>query len=198
MALIKRMQHPPVYTIYSKYKKFLRIDFEHCCAYCGVREAQDGGSKKFHVDHYKPKSKFPEESNNYSNLYYSCSDCNILKGNYWPSPVQWLMSHLIINPCDYDYEEHYDTSQFAWSGKTRVASWNIDRLRLNSPKNVRFREDSKVYLELIQALNSELDKSEFELQRTDLSRETKKAIELNIQNCLRQKNVLVRRFDPLD
>ena len=62
MALIQRTQNTPLKNKYQLYKPFLRIDFEYRCAYCKNREAVEGGSKKFDIDHYKPKSKFPTES----------------------------------------------------------------------------------------------------------------------------------------
>lgn len=131
MALKKRTQQPPSYKNYRSYKPFLRIEFDHRCVYCGIREAEDGGSKKFHIDHYKPKKNFPFQSNNYSNLFYSCSDCNISKGDYWPNFFQTFLKQFILNPCDYDFEIHYDIAQFNWKGKTAAARWNIDKLRLN-------------------------------------------------------------------
>lgn len=71
MALKIRNQSPPTYADYRSYKQFLRIDFNHRCAYCNIHEAEDGGSSKFHIDHYQPKKRFPVKTNDYLNLYLS-------------------------------------------------------------------------------------------------------------------------------
>ena len=97
-----RIQTPPQFKEYKEYKPFLRREFDYCCAYCVVTEAELGGSKSFHIDHYCPKSKFPNKSAIYANLFYTCRDCNTYKGNYWPSLWQAFLGMFIINPCDHD------------------------------------------------------------------------------------------------
>lgn len=48
------------------------------CSCCG-RSAKDG--LKMHVDHIKPRSKYPDLALDISNLQILCEDCNISKGN---------------------------------------------------------------------------------------------------------------------
>ena len=67
------------YTNYRTYKPYLRSDFNGRCGYTDCPDQWFGGSKCFHIDHFKPKSKFPDLENHYSNLVYSCSYVNILK-----------------------------------------------------------------------------------------------------------------------
>lgn len=55
----------------------LRLQGARCCL-CG-RTAKDGIT--LHVDHIKPRSKFPELALTLSNLQVLCEDCNIGKGN---------------------------------------------------------------------------------------------------------------------
>jgi len=49
------------------------------CELCGAR-ASDG--VQLHVDHIKPRSKFPELQFNLDNLQVLCDDCNLGKSNY--------------------------------------------------------------------------------------------------------------------
>lgn len=81
-------------------KMYLRHDFRHTCAYCGIIEeahfinplVADGGFQK---DHFYPQNgtgieQMPStELHAYPNLFYSCSKCNNLKDN----------SLLPLNPC---------------------------------------------------------------------------------------------------
>ena len=150
MVLKKRTQNPPVYREYRSYKECLRLEFEYRCAYCHIHEAEDGGSKKFHIDHYLPKSKFPEKRCNYSNLFYLCADCNRLKGNYWANWIQKILHEYILNPCDHDCDIHFDRSKSAWTPKTSVAKWNIGKLRLNSEKQIIVRDARTLFLKTIE------------------------------------------------
>lgn len=59
--------------------------FFSLCAYC---EAICKGE----VDHFRPKSKFPESVYQWSNWVLTCHDCNNLKGEKWPSGGY-------VNPC---------------------------------------------------------------------------------------------------
>ena len=50
------------------------------CTCCGAR-ASDG--LRIHVDHIKPRSKYPELQLSKSNLQILCEDCNFGKSNYY-------------------------------------------------------------------------------------------------------------------
>lgn len=54
------------------------------CACCG-RSAKDG--LKMHVDHIKPRSKYPELALKITNLQILCEECNIAKSN--TDDIQW-------------------------------------------------------------------------------------------------------------
>lgn len=48
-----------------------------CCQCCGVSAANGA---QLHVDHVKPRSKFPELELEFTNLQVLCRDCNLGKG----------------------------------------------------------------------------------------------------------------------
>ncbi|MHB9026598.1 MAG: HNH endonuclease [Armatimonadota bacterium] len=50
------------------------------CCYC---EAQIDDVDYPHIEHRKPKSKFPECAFDWDNLHLACPKCNIHKGNQW-------------------------------------------------------------------------------------------------------------------
>ena len=68
---------------YQLYKEDLRRDFKERCGYCDDPDEFSGGSRGYHIDHFAPKSIFPELKTEYSNLVYSCSYCNIAKSDKW-------------------------------------------------------------------------------------------------------------------
>ena len=49
-----------------------------CCECCGAR----GGEAILHVDHIKPRSKYPHLELVLSNLQVLCEACNLGKGNH--------------------------------------------------------------------------------------------------------------------
>ena len=48
----------------------------------------------FHIDHFRPKKKYPRLALAYANLYYACGLCNTFKGDAWPSASIWSRLHL--------------------------------------------------------------------------------------------------------
>ncbi|WP_437371254.1 hypothetical protein [Maribacter litoralis] len=83
---------------YRGYKKYLKSDFGGRCGYTNCNHLWFGGSSNFHIDHFKPKSKYPHLETEYNNLVYSCSYVNIAKSD---DDFEYL------DPCDDDYNEHF-------------------------------------------------------------------------------------------
>lgn len=64
-----------------KWREFfneIRVCFAGCCGYC---EDLCNGE----VDHFRPKSKFPELVYEWNNWVFSCHDCNLNKWEHWPA-----------------------------------------------------------------------------------------------------------------
>lgn len=86
---------------YRDYKSDLAKDFNRKCGYTNCSDFWFGGQGCFHIDHFKPWKKFPNQPSlktDYNNLVYCCSYVNILKsddlGNY-------------LDPCNVDYNIHF-------------------------------------------------------------------------------------------
>ena len=106
--IFPRVENPPLQKKYQDYKPYLRRDFRARCAYCLIHEAHYGGLRNFHVDHFRPKSIFPDLTLTYVNLYYACGLCNIFKGDVWPSQEQQNAGLAFTDPCLEDpYQTHF-------------------------------------------------------------------------------------------
>lgn len=140
MPKYKRQQTPKLYRNYRSYKRFLRLEFSFKCVYCDRAEPEIGGKDRTHIDHYRPKSKFSHLLNTYSNLFYSCPECNQAKGEYWPKFLQWFSRQIILNVCDHDVDLHIDKSAHKWAGLTLTGKWNIEFLKLSSKTQIQQRE----------------------------------------------------------
>jgi hypothetical protein len=145
---------------YKAYKSQLRIEFLHTCGYCNSREPELGGSEAFHIDHYKPKSKFPHLRCKYTNLIYACRNCNRFKGDYWPCFIEKSQGKFILNPRTDNPQEHIDQSSFAWTGITARGKWTVLKLRLDSDYLVHRRQDRLHIENTIQRLEEILIQSQ--------------------------------------
>lgn len=141
MPLKVRTQSPPKFSDYRKYKPFLRMEFEHSCTYCDIREPELGGSQSFCIDHYRPVSKFPKWAVLYSNLLYACRHCNQWKGDYWHNRFKKVLGMEVLNPFIHSIQQHLDKSNWAWHGKTMQGTWNLDKFRLASNARIQQRRD---------------------------------------------------------
>jgi uncharacterized protein (TIGR02646 family) len=66
----------------------LAHDFVGICAYCERQcEPQIPSSNPLNreeIEHFRPRSRFPEQSLEWLNLVYACRRCNHAKDNSWP------------------------------------------------------------------------------------------------------------------
>lgn len=76
----------------------LRADFQGCCAYCErlCSETVEDAADRATVDHFRPRSKFPEEWLSWPNLVYGCVRCNEVKGNQWPDVSDAINRRLAV------------------------------------------------------------------------------------------------------
>ena len=61
-------------TPYGEYLDILREDFAGICGYCGKSEYVTKNA--FEIDHFIPRKYAPELEEDYSNMIYSCYECN--------------------------------------------------------------------------------------------------------------------------
>lgn len=152
--LHKRTETPPVYKNYTSYKPFLQREFRRTCVYCQAVDTVAPGVQ-FGADHYKPKSKFPLESNDYKNLFYCCSACNSRKNNHWPFP-EFLDTQTIPNPCAHVMTKHLRFRGATVEAQSDCGTFTLELLDLNDAKSVQFREH---VIHLIDVLSREYEEA---------------------------------------
>jgi uncharacterized protein (TIGR02646 family) len=140
MSVIVRRSSVPPQLRYQQYKPFLRDDFSYRCAYCNIHENEFGGLRHYHVDHFRPKSRFPKLETEYQNLLYACGICNGHKGNDWPSDDPVRDGKGYLDPCVDDYADHFGRDGNTLIDKdSAVAAYMIVRLHLNRPQLLTMR-----------------------------------------------------------
>ncbi len=128
----------------SGVKQHVRVEAHNKCVYCGIHENFIGGINAFHKDHYKPKKRFSDLENKLSNIYYSCSICNIFKSDNWPNdPTDDHSLAAFPDPAIFDYNELFIVN---WS-EGRVKGLYVDslyvenQLNLNRPQLIMTRQE---------------------------------------------------------
>ena len=97
----------------------------------------DGGE----IDHFRPlharDHDFSHLKNDYGNLYWTCGQCNLEKGNLWPSDLEHAEGFRFLNPCVEDHDDHWVThADGTVTAKPNIGRFTIrfirlDRQRLN-------------------------------------------------------------------
>lgn len=140
--LFRRLQSPPRQRSYQDYKEYLRKDFLTRCAYCLIHEAHFGGLRNFHVDHFRPKKRFPRLALSYVNLYYACGLCNTFKGQTWPTRTQLKRGFAFGDPCKenvYDKHLRVDETDGSLHPLTNIGRYMNLHLRLDRRQMRRYR-----------------------------------------------------------
>lgn len=72
----------PTYNHPSKYREYLRKTSDYSCEYCTITESECCGAT-FNIDHFRPKTYFPQYYSTCENLRYTCPRCNSYKNDKW-------------------------------------------------------------------------------------------------------------------
>jgi hypothetical protein len=124
---------------YRRFRPYIREDFSTCCAYCLLTELLGSGKENFELDHFKPRSRFPELVSEYKNIYYACHVCNNIKRDSWPLNELADQGYRYFDPCYDDFSAHFEESDGRWEPTTRVGEYSVERLRLNRDHLIQVR-----------------------------------------------------------
>lgn len=168
--IFHRSLNTPQFNDYRRYRDaYLRPDFRYRCAYCLTHEFYflqgDGGE----IDHFRPlhaaEHEFSHLKNEYSNLYWTCGQCNTEKGNAWPTEAEYASGFRFLDPCIEDHDDHWETdTNGILTAKTSTGRFTIQSIRLNRQRLKELRRLLFSYQQKVVAL-------ELELKRRDLTSE---------------------------
>lgn len=140
--VVRDPEVPPSVAEYGDYREYLRIDFWFSCAYCTITEIE-ATSIRFVIDHYKPKSKFPDLVSFYPNLMWCCDRCNTFKGNDFVTPKMSKAGFEIFRPDKHHFEEHFELKGVRIESKSPVGEYTTELLDLNRQQLRRVRKIRK-------------------------------------------------------
>lgn len=103
------------------------------CCYCECKVGS--GEREMHVDHFKPKSIYPELVVEWDNLLPSCPHCNKQKSDH-DTVVEPIVNPVVDNPKDFFYLKDYRYFCFD-NAENSIARRTLGVLSLNdSTENV--------------------------------------------------------------
>jgi uncharacterized protein (TIGR02646 family) len=141
MARFVRTRPAPLLTRdYRKFRPYVRTDFAQTCAYCLLEEVWAAGEENFELDHFRPKSLYPDLVCDFYNLYYSCRPCNKIKHDAWPTAESQKNGIRFVDFCEDDFDAQFrETVGGEWEGLTVSARYTIESLRLNRRHLIEIR-----------------------------------------------------------
>lgn len=144
LAKIKTCQHTGEEvpdSLYDKYKHeevkdTLKEMYKELCCYC---ESSIGVVEFGHIEHRKPKRKYPRFTFDWENLHLSCTACNINKGNKYDArhPILDATKDLIKDHLTYKVDRYgVWRVNITDQGFTTIdhADLNREKLRLDRAK----------------------------------------------------------------
>jgi len=159
MASIFSHRSPsPSENNYTRYRPYIREDFSECCAYCLMHEIFAGGQKNFELDHFKPKSKFPNLIHRYTNIYHSRHVCNQQKRDHWPSAELYSRGYRFVDTCKENFSAHYKDNNGYWIPISLAGEYTAEKIRLNSKHNIEIRQMISGLLSLLNEPSIDWDK----------------------------------------
>ena len=131
------------------------------------------------IEHFKPKSKYPDLENNYQNLILSCSTCNNKKRDDWPSGNVNLTiskdgSRGYVDPATPEYDQHLvRTEEGSIIGITEVGKYMVKRFNFDTrpiKECFRIKELTTLINFLRQKNNNDLRLNELLLELVDIQK----------------------------
>lgn len=170
---------------YKAWKAQLAQEAEHRCVYCAIHEAAFGGIRNFHIDHFRPRSLFPDLTDSYQNVFFACAICNVFKGSAWPAdPDPNAVSFLDPSRTDYN-EVLVPEENYIVIGACIAGTYMVERLHLNRPQLIQER---RMYRQLVRLRGLAMAAQEL-MTRSKLSSERIRelaAVSLRINDLMAQ------------
>lgn len=143
------------------------------CAYCET--ILDSSGNYMEIEHFYPKSLYPDKVVDWDNLLPSCKRCNINKGDHDP------MKLPIINPSEDEPSKHLKVKLFRLIAKDSVGESTIDLLELNDLEKL-LQKRTLVYNQIYISLKEIFDNLPNQAQDINESKFYKKSIKT--RNCM--------------
>lgn len=132
--LVGKLRVQPSQGTWHQWKQDIANHCNGQCVYCAIPESRFGGIRNYHIEHFRPKARFPRLENRIKNLYLACAICNVLKSDDWPcEPVADHSLASYPDPHRTDYNALFAISPITHevSSPTIAGTYVVERVLLN-------------------------------------------------------------------
>lgn len=141
--LIPKNRHQPQGDDPASWKQQVADDCFKQCVFCSIGEGPWGGLANYHVEHYRPVSRFPSLRTVITNLFLACPICNRFKSDIWPAEPTSLEIVCFPDPSETDYCTLFRVSpNYYLVGNNVAANYVIGQLYLNRPQLLYERRET--------------------------------------------------------
>jgi len=158
-VVVARPRPQPTTGNYASWKPEIARACRGQCVYCTITEGEYGGLDNFHVEHFRPKSRFVHLENDINNLFIACAICNRFKSDDWPGdPDDAGATATYLDPSEVDYHNHIRRkgAGVVLKGTTVACQYCVERLFLNRPQLLVSRR-LRLVLERLTKVNAALE-----------------------------------------
>ena len=128
-------------AISPEMREFIRRLADYRCEYCGVSEIDTGS--ELTIDHFRPTIHGGTDEP--ANLLYSCAKCNQYKADFWPNAEDIAAGRQLIHPRQEELAAHLvQAAGGTLRGLTSRGQFHIERIRLNRPQLVAYRQRKQI------------------------------------------------------
>ena len=135
----------------------LKEMFKNCCAYCEGKYVVTSSSQ---IEHFKPKSLYPNLMFDYNNMNLSCELCNKAKLNKF--------DEKLINPTVDEPYEHIQFKAYMIVPKDERGKTTIDMFKLNSNERVNIKKAKYIPIyNRLEIIKEEVDNIKLEKEKVN-------------------------------
>jgi hypothetical protein len=128
-------------AISPEVRELVRQLADYRCEYCGVSEIDTGG--ELTIDHFCPTTHGGTDEP--ANLLYCCMKCNQYKADFWPDAEDIAAGRQLLHPRQENLAIHLiQAADDTLRGLTSRGQFHIERLRLNRPQLVAYRQQKRL------------------------------------------------------
>jgi hypothetical protein len=102
-------------------------------------------TEAFEIEHFRPKGPraFRRFRNAYDNLLWACRECNLAKGDNWPTKAEFSHDDRFVDPCTEGLGAHLRLmgDRVDSVAGSRAGAFMITEINLNSALHRRRRTD---------------------------------------------------------
>jgi hypothetical protein len=120
---------------YSAARNCLRLEFTFSCAYCLSAESLVAPAERFggfEIDHFVPQKLRKDLVHAYTNLIWSCAECNGVKRQTWPTDGEVAAGFRFVDPTVEPLAAHLAIVGCLVQPLTTAGKYMVEVLTLNS------------------------------------------------------------------